>query len=100
MFGRIKTDDEIQAMRDGGKLLATIFEGLKKQVRAGVSELELDDWVAKEIIALGAEATYKTTEVNFPASICISTNEDVVHGVPTEYVLKKGDVVGFDLVIS
>ncbi|HAC56531.1 TPA: type I methionyl aminopeptidase [Candidatus Saccharibacteria bacterium] len=100
MFGRIKTDDEIQAMRDGGKLLATIFEGLKKQVRAGVSELELDAWVAKEIVALGAEATYKTSEVNFPASICISTNEDVVHGVPTEYVLKKGDVVGFDLVVS
>jgi methionyl aminopeptidase len=73
---------------------------LKKQVRAGVSELELDDWVTKEIIALGAEPTYKTPEVNFPASICISTNDQIVHAIPTDNVLKKGDVVGFDLVIT
>lgn len=87
-------------MREGGKLLATIFEGLKKQIHAGVSERELDDWVTKEIIALGAEATYKTPEVNFPASICISTNDAIVHSIPTDYVLQKGDVVGFDLVIT
>lgn len=97
---QVKTQTEIQAMRDGGKLLATIFDGLKKQVRAGVSELELDDWVTREIIALGAEATYKTPEVNFPASICISTNDQIVHSIPTDYVLQKGDVVGFDLVIT
>lgn len=87
-------------MREGGRLLATIFDGLKKQIRAGVSERELDDWVTKEIIALGAEATYKTPEVNFPASICISTNDQIVHSIPTGYVLQKGDVVGFDLVIT
>ncbi len=100
MFGRVKTEDEIQAMRDGGKILATIFAGLKKQVVPGVSELELDAWVAHEIIAHGAEATYRTTEVGFPGTICISTNDQVVHSIPTKYVLKKGDVVGFDLVIT
>lgn len=99
-FGRAKTAAEIEAMREGGKLLATIFDGLKKQIHAGVSERELDDWVTKEIIALGAEATYKTPEVNFPASICISTNDQIVHSIPTDYVLQKGDVVGFDLVIA
>lgn len=99
-FGRVKTIDEIDAMREGGKLLATIFENLKKQIRTGVSELELDDWVSREIIALGAEATYKTREVNFPASICISTNDEIVHSIPTSYELQKGDVVGFDLVIG
>lgn len=99
-FGRMKTDTEIEAMREGGKLLATIFDGLKKQIHAGVSERELDDWVTKEIIALGAEATYKTPEVNFPASICISTNDEIVHSIPTDHVLRKGDVVGFDLVIG
>lgn len=87
-------------MREGGKLLATIFADLKKQVKPGVSELELDDWVTREIIALGAEPTYKTPEVNFPASICISTNDQIVHAIPTDYVLKTGDVVGFDLVIT
>ncbi len=99
-FGRAKTEAEIEAMREGGRLLATIFDGLKKQIHAGVSERELDAWVTKEIIALGAEATYKTPEVNFPASICISTNDAIVHSIPTDYVLQKGDVVGFDLVIT
>lgn len=99
-FGRVKTEAEIQAMREGGKLLAQIFDGLKQQVRPGVSELELDAWVFAEIQALGAEATYRTPEVNFPASICISTNDQIVHSIPTEYVLQHGDVVGFDLVIT
>lgn len=100
MFGRVKTKDEIQAMRDGGKILATIFNDLKKQVVPGVSELELDTWVAQEIIAHGAEATYRTAEVGFPSTICISTNDQIVHSIPTNYVLKQGDVVGFDLVIT
>lgn len=100
MSRRVKTAAEIQAMREGGKILATIFAGLKQQIHAGISELELDDWVAKEIIAHGAEATYRTSEVNFPGTICISTNDQVVHSIPTDYVLQKGDVVGFDLVIA
>ncbi len=87
-------------MREGGKILAQVFAGLKKQVVPGVSERQLDAWVAKEISARGAVATYRTAEVNFPGSICISTNSQVVHGVPTDYVLQKGDVVGFDLVIT
>lgn len=95
-----KTSAEINAMREGGKILATIFKGLKKQVRAGVSELELDSWVANEIKKHGAIATYKTSEVNFPGTICISVNEQIVHSIPTDYVLKDGDVVSFDLVIT
>lgn len=97
---RQKTEAEIQAMREGGKILAQIFEGLKKQVRPGVSEKELDAWVDAEIKARGAIATYKTSEVNFPAAICISTNEKIVHGIPTDYVLQEGDIVSFDLVIT
>jgi methionyl aminopeptidase len=97
---KIKTPAEIEAMRECGKILATIFEGLKHQVKPGVSELELDAWVDAEIKKHGAIATYKTSEVNFPAAICISTNEQIVHGIPTEYVLQEGDIVGFDLVIT
>lgn len=100
MAQRQKTTAEIQAMRDGGKLLATIFEGLKQQVRPGISERELDAWVDKEITRSGATATYKTDEVNFPAAICISVNEQIVHGIPTDYVLQQGDIVSFDLVIT
>ena len=95
-----KTEAEIQAMRDGGKILAQLFEDLKKQVKPGVSEKELDAWVDAEIKKRGAIATYKTDEVKFPAAICISTNEQIVHSIPTDYVLQEGDVVGFDLVIT
>jgi methionyl aminopeptidase len=97
---KIKTPAEIEAMRECGKILATIFEGLKQQVKPGVSEKELDAWVDAEIKKHGAIATYKTDEVNFPAAICISTNDQIVHGIPTDYVLQEGDVVGFDLVIT
>jgi methionyl aminopeptidase len=100
MVGPVKTEAEIQAMRDGGKILAGIFADLKKRVKPGVSELELDAWVDAEIKKRGASATYKTDEVNFPAAICISTNEQVVHSIPTDYILQEGDVVSFDLVIT
>lgn len=95
-----KTPAQIEAMREGGKLLAMIFDGLKKHVAVGMSEREVDAWVEAEIKRLGAIATYKTSEVNFPAVICISTNDQIVHGVPTDYRFEKGDVVGFDLVIT
>ncbi len=100
MQSRIKTPAEIDAMREGGKILATIFDGLKKQVKVGMSELEADAWVDTEIKRLGAIATYKTSEVDFPNAICISVNDAIVHGVPTDYRFEKGDIVSFDLVIT
>ena len=95
-----KTRDEINAMREGGKILATILNGLKKYITVGISEKDIDLWVEKEIKAYGAIATYKTPEVNFPANICVSANDEIVHSVPTSYILEKGDVVGLDLVIT
>src|SRR5690606_4157517 len=71
-----------------------------QQVKPGVSEKELDAWVDAEIKKHGAIATYKTAEVNFPAAICISVNEQIVHSIPTDYVLQEGDVASFDLVIA
>ena len=96
----LKTDAQIQAMREGGKILATIYRDLKEYVHAGMTELEVDAWVEKEISRHGAIATYKTSEVNFPNVICISVNDEIVHSVPTEYVFEKGDIVSFDLVIT
>lgn len=95
-----KSPEQIQAMRDGGRILATIFDGLRKQLKPGMTGLEADAWVDAEIKRLGAEATYKTAEVGFPAVICISVNDAIVHGVPTSDPFKAGDIVGFDLVIT
>jgi methionyl aminopeptidase len=100
MQSRVKTSAEIDAMRQGGKILATIFDGLKKHVVVGMSELEADAWVDQEIKRLGASATYKTPEVDFPNAICISVNDAIVHGVPTDYRFETGDIVSFDLVIT
>lgn len=100
MQSGVKTASQIEAMREGGKLLATIYQGLKGYVHAGMSELEVDAWVAGEIKRLGAIATYKTAEVDFPNVICISTNDEIVHGIPSEYVFEEGDIVSFDLVIT
>lgn len=95
-----KTDDQIQAMREGGQILATILNDLKQYVQPGMSEIEVDKWVDNQITKHGAVATYKTDEVNFPAAICISTNDQIVHSIPSDYRFEVGDVVGFDLVIT
>jgi len=95
-----KTETQLQAMREGGKILAGILSDLRSYVRPGMTGHEIDAWVANEIIARGAEATYKTPEVGFPGVICISKNDEIVHGVPNSEALELGDIVGFDLVIT
>ena len=96
----VKTPEQLNAMREGGKILARIFTELRGYVQAGITEQQIDAFVATKITEYGAIATYKTSEVGFPAVICISTNDEVVHGVPTDYTLRTGDVVSFDLVIT
>lgn len=95
-----KTKQQIESMRVGGQILAEIFSKLRDRVVPGVSELDLDKWVEREIIKCGATVTYKTPEVNFPGAICVSINDEIVHSPPTKYVLQRGDVVSFDLVIA
>lgn len=95
-----KTAEQLDAMRQGGKILATIFQEIRDYVHAGMSEKDVDAYVASRIAHYGATPTYKEPEVNFPGVICISTNDEVVHGVPTDYVLETGDVVSFDMVIT
>ncbi len=95
-----KTNEQIQAMREGGKILGTILDDLKKFVQPGMNGLEVDEWVESQIKKYGATATYKEPDPNFPGVICISVNDAIVHGVPTDYVFEDGDIVGFDLVIT
>lgn len=95
-----KTEAEIQAMREGGEILGRILRDLRSYVAPKMTGIEVDKWVSEQIKKHGAEATYKTTEVGFPNVICISRNEEIVHGVPKDEPFEKGDVVGFDLVIT
>lgn len=95
-----KTPQQLAAMRQCGKMLATIYDELRARVVPGMSELDVNDYVAGRIKDFGAEATYLTDEVKFPGVICVSTNEQLVHSPPTDYVFEAGDVVSFDLVIA
>lgn len=96
----VKTSDQITAMREGGKILGTILRDLKSYVQPGMSEISINNWVEKEIARHGATPTYREPVPNFPGVICISVNEQIVHSVPSDYVLEVGDVVSFDLVIT
>lgn len=95
-----KTPQQLDDMRECGRMLATIYDELRARVTAGMSEMDVNDYVAKRIEDFGAEATYLTEEVKFPGVICVSTNEQLVHSPPTDYIFLKGDVVSFDLVIG
>ena len=95
-----KTPQQIDAMREGGRILAGILNDIRPRVKPGVTGIEIDTWVAEQIKTRGAEATYRTKEVGFPNVICISLNDAIVHGVPTDEPFQDGDVVSFDLVIT
>ncbi len=91
------TDDEIDLMRQSGHLLAKVHEELHAAVRPGISTLELDQIGEKTIRALGGIPNCKNYE-GFPASVCISVNDEVVHGIGRDDVfLKEGDVVTLDI---
>jgi len=91
----IKTKEGIKIMSEGGKILADVLFEVLKSARIGVSELELDKLAEKLIIEKGGEPGFKKVD-GYKHTICISTNEVVVHGIPTNYRLKEGDVVGID----
>lgn len=91
----IKTPEEIEIMLVGGKILADVLFEVLKHAKVGVSELELDQLAEKLILERGGEPGFKKVE-GYKHTICISTNDVVVHGIPTGYKLKVGDVVGID----
>lgn len=88
---------KISAMREGGQILGKLLKDLKAYVKPGMSEKEIDAWVRKEIVKRGAKVAYDMLGDKFPGAICISTNDELVHGVPSDYILEEGDKVSFDL---
>jgi len=98
----IYTDDEIKILREGGKILASVLFRVGKMVKPGVSTIELDGLAEKLIREAGGEPSflnYKTAEdrIPYPASLCVSINDEVVHGIPGSRKIKQGDIVSLDL---
>lgn len=90
-----KTPDEIQAMRKGGRMLATVLQHLKANVKAGMTPKDASAMAAKELDRLGGKPAFKGFE-GFPDIICISNNHEVQHSIPSEVAFKDGDIVNFD----
>lgn len=96
MYTRVKTEAEIEAMRTGGQMLAEVLDLLRAKVQPGISTGDLDEIAARELKALGGEAAFLGYQ-GYPKSICISVNDEVVHGIPSkDSVLKDGDIVSLD----
>ena len=91
----IKNEEQIKIMTISGHILAeTLFEVLK-HVKPGVSEIELDKLADQLIVEKGGEPGFKKVN-GYHHATCISTNDVVVHGIPSDYLLKEGDVIGID----
>ena len=92
----IKTDHEIELMRKAGQILAEVHMELASYVRPGISTLDVDSMCEKLIRARGCIPSFKGYE-GFPASACVSVNEEVVHGIPSaDRILREGDIVSID----
>lgn len=99
MMGNFKTPAEIEILAQGGRILARALKRVASAVRPGVSTWELNQLAEEEIIRAGAEPSFKNYgNKPFPAALCTSVNEVIVHGAPSkDQILNKGDIVGLDL---
>jgi len=102
---KYKTEEEIEIMREGGKIHARILKEVAKKVKAGVRTSELNSYAEKLIDEAGGTASFLgyqpyDAKKPYPASLCVSINEEIVHGIPNEgdgRILFEGDLVTLDL---
>ncbi len=92
---KIKTKEEIEIMKFSGRILAETLYEVLTHVKPGVSEIEVDKLTDKLIVEKGGEPGFKKVK-GYHHATCISTNDVVVHGIPSDYKLKEGDVIGID----
>ncbi len=91
-----KTIEEVEIMAEGGKRLDAILDELVTLVRPGIRTIEIEQHALALIEKSGSQSTFLNFH-GYPASTCISINDEVVHGIPGERVVKAGDVVGIDI---
>ena len=92
----IKSAEEIEKMRRAGEILAAVHQNLAREIKPGMSTLDIDRLGEEMIRGYGCIPSFKNY-CGYPASICVSVNEEVVHGIPTdERIIKEGDIVSLD----
>ncbi len=92
----IKTEQEIKIMAEGGKILAQVMKELMLMVKSGITTKELDKVAEDLIFKFGTEPAFKGYD-GFPNTLCVSLNETIVHGVPSDRELREGDIISLDL---
>jgi len=92
----LKSERELESMRKAGQILAQALAELEKAITPGITLKELDLIAEKAIVKRGAKPAFKGL-YDFPATICASVNEEVVHGIPGNRKLKEGDILGVDI---
>lgn len=92
----LKSQDEIERIADACLLVAELLEDIKKIISPGVTTIELDRFAESFIISKGAKPAFKGYR-GYPATLCTSVNEQVVHGIPSTMKLKEGDIISLDV---
>lgn len=98
----LKNIEDINKLREGGRILASVLYKTAGAVTPGIKTIELDKLADKMIKEAGGQSSFKNyktpdDKTPYPASLCVSVNEEIVHGIPGERVLKNGDIVSLDL---
>jgi methionyl aminopeptidase len=91
----VKSEKEIATMRQAGKIVAEVLKILAEQIKPGMKTKEMDVIAVKELKKMGAESNFKNYH-GYPATVCVSVNDQIVHGIPGDRVFKEGDIVSLD----
>lgn len=91
----IKSPHEVAIMRQAGKIVATALQRLREEIKPGIKTSHLDSVAANELQKYGAKGSFKGYR-GFPAYLCVSVNDEIVHGIPGERRLNEGDIVSLD----
>jgi len=92
----LKSAREMSAMREAGRVVASTIEALLRSLEPGIKTKKLDAIASREIRRMGAAPAFKGYR-GFPATICVSVNNEIVHGIPGERVIREGDIVSLDV---
>jgi methionyl aminopeptidase len=101
VFTKVKTAEQIESMRKAGKMLATVLEHVKSEARVGMSTKDLTNMADAKLKSLGDGQPSFLNHQGFPDVLCVSVNDEVVHGIPrTDHILQEGDVVSIDFGVT
>lgn len=100
MFTSVKTDSEIKAMRESGRMLATVLSILNSKVQPDMSTKQLAEIAKQELRSLGGQPTFLGYN-GFPDVLCVSVNDEIVHGIPSkDKIIEEGDLVSLDFGVT